>query len=50
MANFETALLDLPIESSKADGDRGWEAWTERIPKIGTKVVLVLEPIAEKKK
>jgi hypothetical protein len=44
VANFETALLDLPIESSKSDDDRGYEAWTERIPEPGTPVVVVLEP------
>jgi hypothetical protein len=50
VANFETALLDLPVESSKADADRGYEAWTDRIPEVGTKVVVVLEPQIPAKK
>lgn len=45
VSNFESALLDLPVKSSKADVDRGYEAWTERIPPLGTKVVVILEPI-----
>jgi hypothetical protein len=43
VANFQTALLDLPIESSKADAERGYEAWTDRIPEVGTRVNVVLE-------
>jgi hypothetical protein len=51
LCNFDSALLDLPIESSKNDMERGYEAWTERIPEAGTKVTVILEPvIAEKKK
>src|SRR5262249_56810374 len=44
VANFERAMLDLPIESSKSNDDHGYEAWTERIPAIGTKVTIILEP------
>lgn len=51
VANFESALLDLPMKSSKDDPDRGFEAWTERIPPVGTKVVVILEPrVPDKKK
>jgi hypothetical protein len=50
VSNFETALLDLPIESSKSDPERGYEAWKERIPPIGTKVILALEPVLPAKK
>jgi hypothetical protein len=50
IANFESALLDIPIESSKADGERGYEAWTERIPPIGTVVRVLLEPMSTEKK
>jgi hypothetical protein len=49
VANFETALLDLPVQSSKDDDDRGYDAWKERIPPVGTKVTIVLEPILKKK-
>jgi hypothetical protein len=47
ISNFETALLDLPIESSKEDADRAFVAFTDRIPAVDTKVVVVLEPIPE---
>jgi hypothetical protein len=50
IANFETALLDVPIVSSKAYTDLGYEAWTERIPEVGTKVVVALEPVIKRKK
>jgi hypothetical protein len=45
VANFEGAMLDLPIESNKSDDDLNFEAWTERIPEIGTKVTIILEPV-----
>lgn len=50
VANFETAMLDLPIESSKADSSRGFEAWTEKLPPRGTKVAVTLRPIIAAKK
>jgi hypothetical protein len=49
LANFETAMLDLPIESSKANDETGFEAWTERVPPEGTKVSVILEPVLPKK-
>jgi hypothetical protein len=49
VSNFESALLDLPINSPKENSDLAWEANTDRIPPKGTKVVLILEPIPEKK-
>ena len=45
VANFETALLDLPVNSSKENVDLAFEANTERIPPAGTPVRIVLEPI-----
>lgn len=48
VSNFETALLDIPILSSKDDADRVYEAWTDRIPPEGTKCAVVLEPIGKK--
>jgi hypothetical protein len=45
VSNFETALLDVPIRSSKDDDDRTFEAWTDRIPPEGTKLVVALEPV-----
>jgi hypothetical protein len=49
VANFESALLDLPFSSSKDDAERIFVAFTERIPPKGTKVALILEPVIEKK-
>ncbi|MFQ3649586.1 MAG: YdjY domain-containing protein [Gemmataceae bacterium] len=48
VANFESAMLDLPVESSKADDSRGYEAWEERIPPEGTKVAIILKPVLNK--
>jgi hypothetical protein len=50
VSNFEGAMLDLPMMSSKDDADRAYDAWTERIPPVGTKVTVVLEPVEGKKK
>jgi hypothetical protein len=49
VSNFDTALLDLPIESSKDNGDLSFEAFTERIPALETPVLVILEPMAKKK-
>jgi hypothetical protein len=50
VSNFETALLDLPINSPKDDADRVFVAFTERIPPLETKVIVILEPVVEAKK
>jgi len=50
ISNFESALLDLPIKSSKLNAELVFEANSDRIPPVGTKVTVVLEPVAEKKK
>jgi hypothetical protein len=50
VSNFETALLDLPIKSPKENADRFFTAFTERIPPLETKVVVVLDPVLEVKK
>jgi hypothetical protein len=50
VANFDTAMLDLPIASSKDNDDLAFEAHTERIPPLNTKVTIILEPVLEKKK
>ncbi|MFO0876332.1 MAG: YdjY domain-containing protein [Gemmataceae bacterium] len=49
LSNFEGAMLDLPMKSSKDDADRSYECWTERIPPTGTRVTVILEPVEEKK-
>jgi hypothetical protein len=50
VTNVPTAMLDLPIESSKALENREFAPYTERIPELETKVVVILEPIPEQKK
>ena len=50
VSNFETAMLDVPILSSKDDADRAFEAFTARIPEVGTKVSVILEPLPAPKK
>lgn len=48
VANFEGALLDLPLQSTNQDAERLFEAFTERIPPVGTKVKVMLEPLADR--
>lgn len=49
VSNFETAMLDLPVESS-ADGEElQFEVFPDRVPALGTKVTVILEPVPEKK-
>jgi hypothetical protein len=49
VSNFEDAMLDLPINSSKDNSELEFEAWTDRIPPLDTKVAVILEPIQTKK-
>ncbi|HND55334.1 MAG TPA: YdjY domain-containing protein, partial [Pirellulaceae bacterium] len=44
VSNFPTATLDLPVESSQANADLEFEAFSERIPPLGTKIRLVFQP------
>ncbi len=44
VANFATATLDLAIQSSAGNDDLLFEAYTERLPPVGTKVTLELQP------
>ncbi len=50
VSNFDTAMLDLPIQSSQNADELAYEAHTARIPKLGTKVLVILEPVPVKKK
>jgi hypothetical protein len=50
VSNFEDAMLDLPINSSKDNAELSFEANTDRIPALGTKVVVTLEPVPVEKK
>ena len=49
VSNFDTALLDLPIESSASDAQHEFEANTDRIPALDTPVTVILEPVLTKK-
>ena len=44
VANFASAILDLPIVSSANDADRGFTANTAKIPPIGTELFVFLSP------
>jgi hypothetical protein len=50
LANFETAMLDLPVDSSKDNDALLFEAHTDRIPPLETPVRIILEPVLPKKK
>jgi hypothetical protein len=50
VSNFPSATLDLPVQSSQANDQLMFAAFTERIPPRGTKVRLVLVPRLEQKK
>ncbi len=48
VSNFPSAMLDLPIKSSKDNAELMFRAFTERIPPLGTPVTLILTPKAAK--
>jgi hypothetical protein len=48
VSNFPSAVLDVPIRSSDSNAALLFEAFTERIPPIGTPVTLILTPKIEK--
>jgi len=47
VSNFSSAMLDLPVESSQANDELLFQAYTDRIPPIGTRVRVVLTPKAK---
>lgn len=49
VCNMDTAMLDLPVASPTALADRNYEANTERIPPLDTKVDVIFEVLSEKK-
>jgi hypothetical protein len=49
VSNFSTAMLDIPVESSQANTELAFEAFTERIPPLGAPVRLVLKPKLEER-
>jgi hypothetical protein len=44
VANFASAVMDLPIKSTDSDAALLFEPFTERIPPVGTVVALILTP------
>lgn len=48
VANFATATIDLSVESSATNDGLMFEAFTERIPPVGTKVTIELVPLFKK--
>ncbi len=48
VANFGSAILDLPIASSANDADRVFSTNTDKIPPLGTEVLVSLVPRAKK--
>jgi|GEM_PF-475699 len=49
VANFHSAMLDLPIKSTQSNDQLMYDAYTERIPPIGTEVWIRLKPVTDKK-
>ena len=49
LCNMDTAMLDLPVASPKALDARVWEANTERIPPLETKVDVIFDVVRDKK-
>src|SRR5690606_33238231 len=49
VSNFSSAMLDVPAESTNANAGLFFEAFTERIPPLGTPVRLVLTPVIPNK-
>ena len=50
VSNFSTAMLDIPVPSSQSNDALEYEAFTERIPPLGTRVRLFLKPVLKDKK
>jgi len=49
LSNFVDSMLDLPVEISRENADLNFDAITEKIPPLGSKVWVILEPVPEKK-
>ena len=44
LSNFSTATIDVNVESSQANAGLLYEAFTENIPPVGTKVYAIIKP------
>lgn len=49
VSNFDCSLLDLAVKSSAENANLSYEALTDRIPALETKVHVILEPVREEK-
>ena len=49
ISNFPYAMLDLTIEVTKDDAQLNYEVKADKMPPLGSKVWLILEPVADKK-
>ncbi|HEV3437923.1 MAG TPA: YdjY domain-containing protein [Gemmata sp.] len=49
ISNFPYSMLEIPAEVSKDDANLVYDARTERIPPLRSKVWVILEPVIEKK-
>ena len=49
ISNFPYSMLEVPVEVSKDDANLVYDARTERIPPLRSKVWVILEPVIEKK-
>jgi hypothetical protein len=47
LANFESAVLDVSIESARLRAEQSFEAFDEHIPPVGTKVSVIMEPMGK---
>lgn len=47
VSNFSTAMMDLPVQSSDQNNALLFDAFTDRIPPVGTPVRLVLVPLPD---
>jgi hypothetical protein len=50
VSNFGDAMLDLPFASTSDNSELEFEAFTDRIPPLGTTVTVTLEPASAKQK
>ncbi|GAA4437797.1 YdjY domain-containing protein [Bremerella cremea] len=50
VSNFKSSMLDVPVQSTDANNNLWFKAYTENIPAEGTKVRLFLVPNAQKTK
>lgn len=47
VANFPAATIDVAVRSSASDSERGYEAFTENIPEMGTPVLIKIQRTAD---